>query len=259
MEEINDPEVILSYLKVGVIEEALTEVRLDGGDEVFASFMAGEAYLPGAEGDLAASFHSVGRKRLLLLPLEPSEGDGLIGKSAKVSLRFFDGLHFLAGVTGLDPEGAGEDNLHHLAFPEKLGRVKLRKVLRTPISKQGEMEANVKRQGLTPFKASVFDLSMTGIGIELPEGQARPEIDAKVSVELSSRSMGKIPLLGRVRNFVTVRNGGGERVTRCGIAVKSITKPTDFKRMREWVDLLETRRQNHIKMVKLKAQDDGGE
>ena len=259
MEEISDPETILSYLKVGVIEEALTEVRLDGGDAVFATFMAGEAFSLETEGDLAASFHSVGRKRLRLLPLEPEGGDGLIAKSGKVSLRFFDGLHFLAGVTSFDPEEVGDDGIHHLAFPEKLGRMKLRKVKRTPISKQGEMEATIKRQGLTPFSAMVFDLSMTGIGIELPEGQERPEIDAKVSVELSSRSMGKIPLLGRVRNFVTVKNSAGVRVTRCGIAVKSITKPTDFKRMREWVDLLETRRQNHIKMVKLKAQDDGEE
>lgn len=168
------------------------------------------------------------RQRIILLDeITPGAGHDRAVKGEPFSLRAsVHGIRVYAPGLRIIGQSSDDDGIYYqVAFPEKLLYLQRRDAFRVPVPARLDMSARCQFQDRDPVKATVGNLSATGIRLLIP-GEPEPPLEAMATftlkLTLPAPEKGVLDLTATLMHQHYDR---GRNVTVCGCRFEDLKRP----------------------------------
>lgn len=228
---ISDPHRIQRHLQTALLEEEVVELQLEDRSRTFFSRMVDE--LPPLEEfteedgsiilrepEYQEGSYLERRELLLIAPMEPVNGNGLIRRSQQVFFRFPIGTNSLECESRfLGIQIVRGNPFIALEFPTSFTELNQRRYYRTKLLIQNRSQVIVRLPDNDGAACTLLDLGINGLAFENPWPPARLPSGLPVSLLLQIPNFPDLQLSGVVRTLIKCRDKKNCHTVsfRCGV------------------------------------------
>ncbi|MDD3814120.1 MAG: PilZ domain-containing protein [Desulfocapsaceae bacterium] len=264
---ISEPHRIQRHIQTALLEEEVVELQMQDRSRTFFTRLVD--YLPPLEEfteedgsvilrepEYQESSYLQQRELVLIAPMEPINGNGLIRRSQQVFFRFPIGTNSLECESRfLGIESVRGNPFIALAFPTSCKELSQRRYYRTKLLTKDSSQVIVELPDKEVAACTLLDIGINGLAFENPWSPTQLPVGTPVSLQLEIPNFPDYRLSGVVRNLIKCRKKKDCHAVSCRCGVQFSVKDLNMAQQLEMA--VAAIQRNHLRVLRERADEAG--